>query len=311
MFRIVLIGAGAHSQGNHLPALAHYVREHPGEIDLAALCDLRREHAETMAARYGFARVYTDLAAMLEKERPDGCIAVTPIPITPVIAAQVMRAGIPLMMEKPPAATVAEAREVAALAGKLQARVMVSVNRRFDPALRAAQAAWGERPIEYLRATIARVNRREPEFMTGTAIHALDTMRAIAGDIADVRSSSRMVDGVRWYLIEFAFGSGAWGMLEVAPSAGSVMEAYEWFGAGARCLVRTGTYDIGTAQLWEAGKLTLDYQPAPGTPEFVRNGAYAELGEFIAALREDRAPYPSPAQVLQSVEVCHQISDQS
>jgi predicted dehydrogenase len=284
------------------------VQEHPGEIELAALCDLRREHAETMAARYGFARVYTDLAEMLRRERPDGCIAVTPIPITPSIAAQVMRAGIPLMMEKPPADTVAEARQVAELAERLHARVMVSVNRRFDPALRAAQAAWGERPIEYLRASIVRVNRREPEFITGTAIHALDTMRAIAGDIQEVRSTSRTVDGVRWYLAEMTFASGAWGVLEVAPSAGSVAETQEWFGAGARCLVRTGTYDAGTAQIWEAGKLILDYQPAPGTPEFVRNGAYAEACAFIAALRERRALYPTPAQVLQSVEVCHQIA---
>jgi len=56
MLKIVLLGAGSHSQENHLPALARYVAEHPGEVELAGLCDLRREHAEMMAHHYGFAR---------------------------------------------------------------------------------------------------------------------------------------------------------------------------------------------------------------------------------------------------------------
>lgn len=308
MLRLVVIGAGAHSAGNHLPALAQYAAEHPGAVQLAALCDLQRERAAEMAARFGFARVYTDLDEMLAREEPDGCIAVTPIPVTAEIAARVIGAGVPLCMEKPPGATMAEAREVARLAAQPGARVMVSVNRRFDPALRAALFWQGERRIECLRATIARVNRREPDFMTGTAIHALDAMRYIAGYVRDLTAERRVVDGVRWYGVTLHFTSGALGWLEVWPSCGSAVEAYEWCGAGYRVVARTGTYDDGTAQGWQGGECVWEFASPPGTPEYVRNGAYGEVVEFVAALQEGRAPYPSPAAVLQSVELCHAIS---
>ena len=51
MLKIVVLGAGSHSQINHLPALARYHSLHPGEIELAALCDLRADHARAMAEK--------------------------------------------------------------------------------------------------------------------------------------------------------------------------------------------------------------------------------------------------------------------
>ena len=37
MIKLVVLGAGNHSRRNHLPALARYVDEHPGEVELAEL----------------------------------------------------------------------------------------------------------------------------------------------------------------------------------------------------------------------------------------------------------------------------------
>ena len=310
MSKLVLLGAGNHSQGNHLPALARYVSQHPGEVELAGLCDLRREHAQEMAARYGFARVYVDLQEMLRVEQPDGCIAVTPIPVTAQIAEQVIRAGVPLLMEKPPGATVDEARGIADLVRETGARVMVSMNRRFDPALRAALAWWGDRPVEYLRGTIVRIDRREAEFTYGTAIHPLDTIREIAGDVCGYSANVRQVDGVRWFVVQMAFEGGLLGVLEVLPTAGSMAESYEMFGAGIRSLVRVGGPDSGEVRCWEGGRLAVEEEPARGMPAYVRNGAYDETTEFISALRENRAPRPSPAEVLQSVELCHRIGQE-
>jgi predicted dehydrogenase len=309
MFRLVVIGAGSHSQGNHLPALARYVAEHPGEVELAGLCDLREAHARQMAARYGFARVYADLDEMLEREKPDGCVAVTPIPVTAEISAKVMQAGVPLLMEKPPGASSDEARQIVDQVQRSGARVMVSMNRRFDPALRAGRAWWGDRPIEYVRATIVRVDRREPDFVYGTAIHPLDAMRAIAGDIAAWSATDRVVDGVRWFVVQLRFESGAQGLLEVLPNAGSMAESYEIAGARARCAIGVGGPDSGCVRCWENGALALEGEPARDMPGFVRNGAFDETVAFIAALQEGRGPYPSPAQVLQSVELCQRIQE--
>lgn len=307
MLKIVVVGAGNHSQRNHLPSLARYVVQFPGEIELVALCDLRQEHAAAMADRYGFARSYTDLNKMLEQETPDACIAITPIPVTVPVASTVICAGVPLLMEKPPGATVEEARSFVKLAKATDVPVMVSMNRRFDPALSAALAWKGAHPIAYVRGTIVRHQRREPEFMTGTAIHPLDAMRAIAGDVRDFETDLREVNGVCWYVVHLVFESGAMGVLEVLPDAGMLAEYYEIFGAGYRLLVQMGEVDAGRARCWENGQLVMTRDPASSEPDFVRNGAFGETAAFIAAIANGGAMYPSPAQVLQSVELCHSI----
>ena len=310
MLKIVLIGTGEHSQGHHLPALAHYVSLRPGEVQLAALCDLRRDHAENMAQKYGFEHTYTDLQEMLNKEKPDGCIAVTPVETTAQVALQVIRTGVSLLMEKPPGATVDEAKEIVHQTEKSGTRVMVSLNRRFDPALCAAFDWKGGRPLEYLRATIIRHKRVERGFMQEAGIHALDAMRKLGGNVKDYSVVVRRIGSVRWYIVTFTFDSGALGVLEVLPNCGSTAEYYELFGMNYRALARVGRYDSGEFICWENGSVVAENEPARGKPEFVRSGAFAETVEFIAALKENRAPHPSPAEVLQSVELSHSIGEE-
>ena len=306
MIKIAAVGAGSHSRGNHLPSLARYVAEHPGRIELGGLCDLRREHAVEMAAQYGFERVYADLDEMLREVRPDGCVAVTPIPVTREIAARIIEAGVPLLMEKPPGATLAEARQIVELAGRRGAHVMVSMNRRYDPALRAALDWWGERPLHYVRGTIVRVDRREPDFFYGTAIHPLDTLREIAGDVREVSVDEQRDGEVRWYVVRLVFERGTAGILEVLPTAGSMGESYELYGPGCRALVRAGGPDTGEVRCWEDGPLVVDENPTLGEPTFVRNGTYAETSAFIRSL-EGGPVHPTPATVLQTVELCECI----
>lgn len=311
MLKVVIVGAGSHSQGNHLPSLARYAREHPGEIELAGLCDLRNEHAAEMAARYGFARAYGDLDEMLREVEPDGCVAVTPIPVTREVAERVIRTGVPLLMEKPPGATLAEAQKIVELVRQTGTRVMVSMNRRYDPALRAALDWWGDRPLHYVRGTIVRVNRREPEFFYGTAIHPLDTLREIAGDVDDASVVESNVQEVRWYIVQLVFDQGTTGVLEVLPTAGSTAESYELYGPGCRALVRAGGSDTGEVRCWQDGELVLDENPTSGEPTFVSNGTFAETSAFIRSLDGRQPVYPTPADVLQTVQLCEWIQQGS
>ena len=133
-------------------------------------------------------------------------------------------------------------------------------------------------------------------------------MRKIAGDVEDHSVQVREVGGVRWFTVHLAFRSGAIGVLEVLPTAGSVAESYELFGPDYRAFVRAGGIDAGEVRCWEDGRLVVEEEPARDAPGFVKNGAYDETTEFIAALKEDRHPHPSPVEVLQTVELCHQIA---
>jgi predicted dehydrogenase len=263
-----------------------------------------------MARQYGFAQVYTNLEDMLDKEKPDGCVAVTPVAITARIACHVIRRGVSLLMEKPPGASVAEAQEIVTLVEKTGTRVMVSMNRRFDPALDAVHEWRNGRPVEYLRATMLRHKRIEPEFMHVTALHPLDTMRKIGGNVKESSVAVRYVGDVRWYIVRLVFETGILGSLEVLPNVGNTAEFYEFFGLNYRAVARVGRYDSGEIICWENDRIAFQGEPARGMPEFVRNGTYAETVEFLSALKEKRVPHPSPAEVLQSVEVSHKIGQE-
>ncbi len=307
MLRIGVIGGGNHSRGNHLPALARYIAHYPGEVELAAFCDFRREVVESVSQEYGFLHFYADVAEMLAAEKLDGCIAVTPIEVTAGVARQLIVAGIPLLMEKPPGRTQAEAQEIAELAGSGKARVMVSMNRRFDPALTAVRAWWADRPLIYLRAAMCRHQRTEPDFFVGTAIHALDAMRFMAGDISEYAVHARPVNGAWWYSVQLQFDRGTVGLLEVMPTCGSKAESYEIFGAGCRAVATSGEVDSGEGVMWEGGLVAQHHNPARDVPLFVTNGTFAETVAFLHDLRDRRIPHPTPTEVWQSVDICHRI----
>jgi predicted dehydrogenase len=309
MSRIVVIGAGQHSRRNHLPALKKYASLRPDQVELTALCDLRRDHVEAVYQEYGFKTFYTDIDEMLATECPDGCIAITPISETKRIASQIISAGIPLLMEKPVGATLEEAKEICALVRKEKARVMVSMNRRFSPALSAARSFISDRPLAYIHGQMLRHARIEPEFFFGTAIHAIDAMRHIAGDVRDHVVTTRRVDGVTWYTVQLAFESGATGTLDVMPNCGCVSETYQMFGPGYRVLAEVTEGSDPKAVLWECGQISQSDAPTTGMPDFVQNGSYNETIEFISSLNDNRDPRPSPADVLQSVELCQCIQE--
>jgi predicted dehydrogenase len=305
--RIAVVGVGDHSRRNHLPALADYARRHPEAVELAALCDLRRDHAAALAAQYGFRRVYDDLEAMLVGERLDGCVAVTPIPETARLARRIIQAGVPLLMEKPIGAAIAEAQSVADLAAGAGVPVMVSMNRRFDPALRTGLEWLADKPVAYLRAVMARHNRREADFFTGTAIHLIDAVRYLCGEVQSWQPQVSRVGGVAWAQVALRFSNGAAGWVEVLPTAGCLVEHYDLFGPDYRLRVRVGGVDAGEARAWENARLVLDAQPAAGEPEYIANGAYAETEAFLQALRAGAALSPSPADVLESMKLCHTL----
>ena len=188
---------------------------------------------------------------------------------------------------------------------------MVSVNRRFMPFLSSALHWVGNAgPIRCIRSTMARHARPEPEFIWATAVHAVDTLRYIGGDVArfdcqPVRSSA---GSVPWYTIQLQFQSGAEGRVDVMPTSGMVEETYDLYGDGFRVSV---TCPFGRKRGWLAyrdGVVVKEELGAADMAEDVLNGCYDEASAFIEALRDDRALKPTIADVAPSVEICMSIA---
>jgi virulence factor len=311
MLRLALLGCGEHSLGSHAVPLARYARLHPGEISLVAACDLNLARAEEFCRRFGFARAYASLDELLESEPVDACVTVMPVDLIVETATVLLRRGIPCLIEKPLGGSLDEIERLVRIARSTGTPQMVSVNRRFFPFLNRALAWAKERgAIEYVRATMVRNGRDEADFIWTTAIHAVDAARHIAGEVAsfDAEILRPPALSANWYKIALRFESGARGAVEILPTAGIIEESYEFFGENFRArVVATGSGTQASMHCWHAGELVIE-EFADASEEDVNNGGFGEISEFVAALRENRAPRPGVADVAPAARICLSIA---
>jgi predicted dehydrogenase len=287
--------------------MGQYAKDHPDRLTLAAVCDLDRERAQTFADTYGFQKVYTDYVEMIEAESLDGCVSVMPIEHTAALAIDLMKRGIPTTVEKPMGETVDEIRQIMKTAEETGTANMVSVNRRFEPLLRQGVDWVREQgPVRFVRASILRHNRREDFFVSGTGIHCIDALREIGGDFAS--HALKTLPGVTpWYHVDFEYIFGASASLDILPSDGSVEEGYEIYGENFRVDIRVEGSADPHLLCWKDNVLVVEERPPVDQPAHVRLGPYAETHEFVSALEEGRAPWPSVGEVFPSVEMAYTL----
>jgi predicted dehydrogenase len=182
-FRICIVGCGSMSQSGHGPSLAKYAASHP-DTELAACCDLDEAKAAGYRKRFGFARHYTDMTAMLKTEKPDAVCLIAPVNLTCGLSCHIMEMGFPLLMEKPPGMNVAETDRMIAVAERRGVPNQVAFNRRYTPLVRELKrrltAQFRPDEIQHLRYDFTRIGRKDADFST-TAIHGIDTVRFLAG----------------------------------------------------------------------------------------------------------------------------------
>ena len=310
MIRVGLIGCGAHAESGHAIPLARYKAAHPDKILLAAVCDLQIERAREFNRKYGFLAAYRDVDEMLRQENLDGCITVVPPENISELGIKLLSLGIPCVVEKPLGASLAEAQALRDSAAATKTSNMVSVNRRFMPVLnRAIEWTSHAGRLRYVHCTFARHARQEPEFLWATAVHAIDTLRHIAGQIVafDLRALKARSGATAWYAVDLQFENGISGRVDVLPTAGMVEETYDLFGDGFRTSV---TCPFGPKLGWRSfrdGRLVEAENVPAETPEDIVNGCYDEAAAFLEAL-SGGTPKPSIAEVFPSIELCFAVA---
>ncbi|MEA3407581.1 MAG: Gfo/Idh/MocA family oxidoreductase [Chloroflexota bacterium] len=309
--RIAVVGAGSIARRYHLPSLARLSEE--GKVELVALCDIEKQRAQAMAARFGFQHVYQDYRALPELEAPEAVWALVPIAAMHEVAGFFLSQGIPTLMEKPPGGNSRETRELLEIAKKEDTPHQVAFNRRHAPLLRRMKALLeeAEEPVQFLSCQFYRVNRREQDFAYGTGLHGLDTLHWLGGsEICAVHTKHLSRGGA---LITLAYANGTQGIMEMLPRAGMQSERYTAH-AGERTVVVDGVVEWltsfpGYLRCFDGGETSLHIKNAdsPTSPEIV-GGFYGESAHFVRCLREGLTPSPGLEEALRSVRIAEAVN---
>ncbi len=129
--RLALAGAGLFGE-EHLSAIARLA-----DVEVAAIADLNGDAARRAAERHGVKEWGTDIAALLERGRPDGLIIATPGKTHVPLARQALALGIPALVEKPMAMTAADAAGLVEADAKSPAFILPGHVLRFSQPHRA------------------------------------------------------------------------------------------------------------------------------------------------------------------------------
>ncbi len=127
------IGCGGHAYRNVYPTFQY------APVDLAAVCDLDRARAEQVGRMFGARAFYTNHREMLEKEQPEVVFVVTNYdeqgqPRYPGLACDIMQAGAHAWIEKPPASSPDQVREMMRVSRATGKFTGVGFKKMFFPA---------------------------------------------------------------------------------------------------------------------------------------------------------------------------------
>ncbi|WP_408957578.1 Gfo/Idh/MocA family protein [Natrinema sp. 74] len=146
VLRTAVVGAGIVSRNNHLPALARNPR-----TDLVAVCDLERDAAREAAAEYDCA-AFVDPDRLLETETLDWLHVATPVQTHADLTVAALEAGVPVLVQKPAATTVAELERMRAAAADAGVPFSVVNNWLYYPVVRTVRRRIGAGEIGDVRA---------------------------------------------------------------------------------------------------------------------------------------------------------------
>jgi predicted dehydrogenase len=125
--KLGLIGAGGIAQA-HCRAISEV-----SGVEIIAASDLIKANAERTAERWGIPKTFTDYNEMLKMDELDGVVVCTPTAVhaPPTVAA--LKAGKPVLCEKPMEASLEAATEMVGTAHKTGKILMIALKLRYTP----------------------------------------------------------------------------------------------------------------------------------------------------------------------------------
>ena len=256
-----------------------------GGHSLTIVCDADPSRAASLAAGRGgteAAEVVPDWRVAVASSGADAVLVATPHHLLAPVAAAAMRAGKPVLVEKPAARSLAEAEELGRLAERCGVVLRVGLNHRYHPAIGKARQLLAEGAIGPPMLVRGRYGhggrpgyesewRAVPEIAGGgelvdQGMHLIDLSRWFLGELRTSGSFTRSlfwkmpVEDNAFLFLETASGRAAW--LHVSWTEWKNLFSLEVFG-------RQGKLEVeGLGRSYGPERLTLHrMEPEMGAPE--------------------------------------------
>ena len=228
--RIAVAGAGT-------IGLAHIaVARRSASCTLSAIAEpspAARAHAEAAGVP-----LYASLAELLETDRPEGVILATPNPLHVPQALACIAAGVPILLEKPIAPTVAEAQRLVDAVDAAKAKVLIGHHRAHSPIMAKAREVVASGLLGKLVAVMGSATFFKPNHYFADApwrrepgggpillnmIHEVHNLRMLCGEIVAVQAFTS--HATRGFAVEdtvainLRFANGALGTFMLSDTA--------------------------------------------------------------------------------------------
>ena len=251
-----------------------------------AICDLDPERATNCARLFGAPKTYFDHHTMLAMEKPELVFIVTNydaqhLPIFPALAIDCLRAGAHVWIEKPPAGTSEEVREMIRVSTETGRHVAVGFKKMFLPGNLKAKALSTRPEFGRISCLTARYPQSLPAFeersdnhkMVGFLdhfVHPHSVLLLLGGPLESL-FVTRSFSGAATVALQFK--SGAIGNLTYShgQSFSSFLERTEVIGEGENVVVDNNI----RVTLYRSGK---------------RKQGYGRSGDYFDISDEESAP---------------------
>jgi predicted dehydrogenase len=279
--RTGFIGCGGHAYRNIYPTFQY------APVDLVAVCDLDPARAATCARVFGAQRHYSDHREMLERENLDVVFIVTNLdeaghPRYPRLASDCLRAGAHAWIEKPPASSSAEIKEMIRVSSETKRHVAVGFKKMFFPANVKAKEIVSRPDFGPITSITARYPQALPRFedrgdskkMIGFLdhiVHPHSVLRLLGGTIDWIFVNRNSAAGSATVSIRFTNGAAGTLHLSAGQASTSFLERLEIVGIGENLVV-------------ENNVRLIHYRRSKARTQYGRSG------DYFAAIPDDSAP---------------------
>lgn len=238
--RIGIIGTGIAARDLHLPPLL----ELKDKFRIACVCNHTEEKAKEFAAMAGNVPYFLDYHDLLAREDVDAVDIILPIPLNCSVTLDSLEAGKHVIVEKPLASNLDDARLMSTFPERFDRVMMVAENYRYNPVFGRVREIisagkigepyavfWDHLALtdtenKYAK-TVWRIDHKYPGgFIMDAGIHNIAVLRDLFGEmksaIAFNRSVNPAIGRMDSMSLQFVFENGINGVLNIYFSANGI-----------------------------------------------------------------------------------------